>query len=169
MTAEDRHTALSNDDPWLDRETLWSYGECEAICHLVQTINLNKIHHDDVYGLTILGKKEDEGLPGAILLRSQRCETFIEPQRLQILSDTLCRLIRPSRYICDEKAPKGRRPVIYSTIFAGETATAHERIAASALIPELARDLGRTEEGIDAALHELSNWESLLHKTSIVA
>lgn len=159
MTQEPRISALSVDDHWIDDDTIWSFGESDMVLSLLRTINMTCIQPGQSYGLTLLARNDAENLAGAVLLHAAPHQN-ISRRQLQALADATCRLIRPSRYADALGARPGRRSEVWHRFFGWEEASGHERIEALALIPEIARDLGRTEEGIEAALDELTKWNT---------
>jgi hypothetical protein len=153
--------AISTDEDWNDKPDFWSFAERNHTRDLVDAINMMKLEDGQGYWIHIRGASEDGSQPASVLLQAQR-ETGIGQDRLQVLADTMCRLLRPARFEveADEDDPS-EAPQVYSFFTTTPVSTAHERIQALACLNEIARDIGRSDEGIEAALDELSKWDLL--------
>lgn len=153
--------AISTDEDWNDKPDFWSFAESNHTRDLVDAINRLKLEEGQGYWIHIRGASEDGSQPASIVLHAQK-ETEIGQERLQVLADTMCRLLRPSRFeVEDADDQPSEASQVYSYFTHTPLSTAHERIQALACINEIAREIGRSDEGIEAALDELSKWDSL--------
>lgn len=158
MNKSSEWLAISQDDDWIDSPTFWNFAEYNSVHEMIDMINLSHLNEAQSYEIRILAPSEDGKRLGSVAIESNISEN-IGQQRLKILADAICRLIRPSRYEASPQENSSDRIEVFRHIFVGREATAHERIESISGIPRLARSLGRSEEGIEAALEELSTWQ----------
>lgn len=158
MTKSSEWLAISQDDNWIDCLSHWHFAERNTINKMIDTINLARLTGDQKYDLTIFSASEDGSRPGSVVITSQISDN-IGQERLKILADTICRLIRPSRYDGGPRNRPHERTEIYQNVYKAQTASAHQRIESMYQIDRFAKALGRTQEGIEAAMDELSLWQ----------
>lgn len=159
MLDSNEYTAISTDDEWYDEMTLWSLAERNMIFDVIDALNTAYLPKGYSYCLQIISGSEDGLRPASIELSAQ-AEAGLPLTSVQNLADCICRLVRPSRYFSarSDEDDQDDDNEIWSHVFQTNHISSHQRLLKTAMIPELAAELGRSDYGIEAALSEIAIW-----------